>query len=106
MIAIGQIELLAQIYGTIVIPTAVANELASAAPEDVGVRQVPSLAWISIRPVTDRSLVNYLQGDRQLHLGEAEAIALAVELNAERLVIDERLGRREANRLGLTVRSN
>ncbi len=103
MIAIGHIELLAQIYGTIVIPTAVANELASAAPEDVGVRQVPSLAWISIRPVTDRSLVNYLQGDRQLHLGEAEAIALAFELNAERLVIDERLGRREANRLGIPI---
>ena len=50
--------------------------------------------YTAIRPVTDRSLVNYLQGDRQLHLGEAEEIALAVELNAERLVIDERLGRR------------
>lgn len=42
--AIGHIELLAQIYDRTTIPTAVANELASAAPEDLGVREVPNLA--------------------------------------------------------------
>lgn len=101
--AIGHIELLAQIYGRITIPTAVANELAAAAPEDLGVREVPSLAWIEIRPVANQSLVEYLVSDRQIHIGEAEAIALAVELNAARLIIDERLGRREANRLGIPI---
>ncbi len=101
--AIGHIELLAQIYGRITIPTAVANELASAAPEDLGVREVPNLAWIEIRPVANQSLVEHLVSDRQIHIGEAEAIALAVELNADRLIIDERLGRREANRLGIPI---
>lgn len=57
--AIGHIELLAQIYGRITIPTAVANELASAAPEDLGVREVPNLAWIEIRPVANQSLVEH-----------------------------------------------
>ncbi len=38
-----------------------------------------------------------------LDIGEAEAITLAVELNADRLIVDERRGRKEAIRLGLRV---
>lgn len=100
---IGHIELLLQIYEPVTIPTAVANELGRAGPAAVGVAEVPNLAWVEVRPVTNRSLVEHLHGDRQLHLGEAEAIALAVELGAERLLIDERLGRREATRLGVPI---
>jgi len=33
--------------------------------------------------------------------GEAEAIACAIELNAERLLLDERLGRNVSQRLGV-----
>ncbi len=39
----------------------------------------------------------------ELDAGEAEAIALAVERNADLIVLDERIGRRAAQRLGLTV---
>ena len=39
----------------------------------------------------------------ELDAGEAEAIALAVESNANLILLDERLGRRAAHRLGLTV---
>ena len=51
--------------------------------------------------MVDEEFVNSLRAT--LDLGEAEAIALAVELNADRLLIDERLGRVIAVRSGLQV---
>ncbi len=38
-----------------------------------------------------------------LHKGEAEAIALAVDLKADTVIIDEQEGRRLATQTGLTV---
>ena len=39
----------------------------------------------------------------ELDIGEAEAIALAVEVKADLLLLDERLGHKIASRLGLSV---
>jgi len=55
--------------------------------------------WIERRQVANRSLVQALQ--RDLDPGEAEAIALAVEVSADLLLMDERLGRDVARHLGL-----
>ena len=40
---------------------------------------------------------------RDLDQGEAESIALAIELEADLLILDEREGRRSAKRFGLNV---
>jgi uncharacterized protein len=98
---IGQLDLLRQLYGEIIIPTAVFNEITNVGNTDVSAAIVPTLSWIQTQPVSDQAFINTLSVE--LDPGEAEAIALAVELKADRLLIDERLGRAAAMRSALQV---
>lgn len=100
--AIGQLALLNQVYGSIVVPLAVVDEIAKVAAIYTQAALVPSQPWILIQSVTDRTLVQRLQG-KKLDLGESEAIAIALELDAELLIIDEQLGRRIAVSEGLNI---
>lgn len=95
--------LLKEIYKTVVIPQAVADELSNAEGEDPRIIAVLSLDWVEVRPSTNLQLIAELRKDYLLDRGEAEAIALALEINADELLIDERLGRREATRRGLSI---
>jgi len=97
---IGYVNLLQQLYGTVVIPQAVSQEIAAVAPRLAGTVDIQKLDWLEIRQVTDSALVASLQ--LELDQGEAEAIALAIELKADLLLMDERRGRTIAARLGLT----
>ncbi|MEQ9000898.1 MAG: DUF3368 domain-containing protein [Coleofasciculus sp. B1-GNL1-01] len=98
---IAQLDLLRQLYKEVVIPTAVFNEITNVGNTDASASIVPTLSWVKTQSATDQALVNRLR--TELDSGEAEAIALAVELNAERLLMDERLGRAAAMRVGLQV---
>lgn len=64
-----------------------------------GAIEVQSFDWIQTRQVTNRILVEVLQ--HELDIGEAEAIALSLELEADQVLIDERRGRIVAARLNL-----
>ncbi|WP_254449403.1 hypothetical protein [Anabaena sp. UHCC 0253] len=97
--AIGQLTLLQQLYGKVIIPQAVYQEILASGSTDPGTLALQTLDWIQVIPVTNIVLVQTLQ--TILDPGEAEAIALAVELNADRLIIDERKGRNEAIKSGL-----
>ena len=55
--------------------------------------------WIQLSAVANRDLVHLLRQD--LDPGEAEAVAPAVEISADWLVMDERLGRETARHFGL-----
>ena len=100
--AVGQLALLQQVYGSIVIPLAVADEIARVATIYSQAASVPSQPWITIQSVVDGTVVQKLQG-KKLDLGESEAIALALELDAELLIIDEQLGRGIAVNEGLNI---
>ena len=96
--AVNQLNLLQQLYGTIIIPEAVYSELTGT---DIvpGTVEVQTLNWIVTGTVTNRNQVTKLQ--QELDIGEAEAIGLALELNADRLLIDERRGRKIASRFNI-----
>ena len=98
---IGQLDLLRQLYAKIVIPTTVYDEIIHVGNTDASAKVVPTLSWIKTQSATDQELVNRLRVE--LDPGEAEAIALAIELNADRLLMDERLERAAAIRVELQV---
>jgi len=98
---IGRIDLLKEIFGTLVLPDAVWKEVVEAGMQKIGADEVGSALWITRQSVNDQDLVNLLRHD--LGAGEAEAIVLARECSADFLLIDERLGRSAAKSLGLKV---
>jgi predicted nucleic acid-binding protein len=89
--AINHLHLLHQLYGTVLIPEAVYRELTDPNFPVAGATEVQTLDWIKTCAVSDRPLVEALSNE--LDIGEAEAIALAVEISADQMLIDERQGR-------------
>ncbi|MEM6592163.1 MAG: DUF3368 domain-containing protein [Cyanobacteria bacterium P01_C01_bin.73] len=97
--AIQHLHLLHQLYGTVLIPNAVFQELTDPDFPVAGATEVQTCGWIRTCAVNNRTLVDLL--GNELDIGEAEAIALAVEVKAAQVLIDERRGRLIANRLNL-----
>lgn len=101
LVLIGEIEILPQLYGRVIIPNAVLEELsAENAPALVEKWLLTSPEWLEIKSlsgVIETELAELLDD------GESEAIQLAAELGADLLVIDEKLGREIAVRRGLRI---
>ena len=96
---IGRLELLHELYGTITIPEAVRSEIV--ATEQSGAQEVALADWLIIRPIELDVVLKLLL--REVDRGEAEAIGLALKLNADVLLIDERKARHLAAYLELGV---
>jgi len=100
--SIGSLLLLRQKFPQgILIPGAVWREVVHEGGERPGAREVSVANWISVRKVKEERLVQLLRAE--LDEGEAEAIALAYEVNAKLVLLDERDARQVALRLNLKV---
>jgi len=98
LILIDQIAIVETLYGRILIPHAVHEELLSfKAPSSVRAWAKDPPHWLQILSPSAGLRPPVARLDR----GESEAIALAEELNADWLLIDEIAGRGEAARRGL-----
>jgi hypothetical protein len=97
---INRLDLLQSLYAEVLIPPAVQAEVLVGGTSGVGIGDLRQATWIRVTPLQDPRRADLLS---DLDRGEAEVIALAQELNAELVVIDERLARRHAKRLGFTL---
>ena len=96
---VGRLGLLGDLYGELVIADAVFDEIVVQGAGRPGAVEVQQADWIVRRPLRDRARVDLLLAD--LDPGEAETIALAAEVNASVVLIDEKRGRTFAKRLQL-----
>ena len=98
---IGQLPLLREQFGEVVIPRAVLDELRPEEdlPGSEAIRAALEDGWIRPATVENSSLVLALQQD--LDRGEAEAIALVVQTGIGKVLLDERDGRLVAKLMGL-----
>jgi predicted nucleic acid-binding protein len=100
---IGRLAVLRRQFASVMIPEAVAKELARL-PHAAGRRQIDiALAngWLVVRKLANRDLADVLGAS--LDPGESETIALAREIGAGVIVMDESAGRAIAKNLGVGV---
>ena len=95
---VDRLDLLRSLYGTIVIPPGVRRELYRIEGQQA---ELENLDWIRTEYPKNHSLITELL--EELDLGESGAIALAIELKAKYLVIDEYKGRAIAEMKGVRI---
>lgn len=98
---VGVLDLLRQQFGEVVIPTAVVDELKldTDYPGTGEIRAAMTAGWLKQVNLEDDRVARALR--RELDDGEAEAIALALQLKIESILMDERDGRSVAKSMGL-----
>ena len=94
LLHIKQLHLLNKLYGQVFIPSSVAAELNTLTSFGYDTSFLKDHTNYTICQASDTSFVKTLS--EWLDAGEAEAIALAKELKADLLLIDEKLGRQFA----------
>lgn len=98
LILIEEIDLLPQLFGQIIVPQAVLDELQkTGTPEQVKNRIDLRPVWLKAHNATA------IEQTIMLGAGEREAISLAKELNADLVLIDDKKARKLALERGLKV---
>jgi predicted nucleic acid-binding protein len=99
LLKIDKLEILKHLYGEIIIPNAVFQEIEQGINKPY-YRNLKDIHWISIQEIKDKKTLQYFN---DLDAGEAEVLILANEINANLVIIDEILGRRFAKKLSIPL---
>lgn len=99
LLKIGKLHILKDLYGEILIPMEVFKEIEAGKNKEIYTDLI-KIEWIKIEKINnEKSLTYFLDLDK----GEAEAIVLATEKEADLIILDESLGRFHAKHAGLKV---
>ncbi len=99
LLKIGRLSLLRDVFQQVIIPAKVDEEIRAWKKIGADITAFEDADWIEVHTPSDPLLVERLLKD--LDEGEAEAIALAHELKADYLLIDERRGWKLARSMGI-----
>lgn len=100
LIRIGELSLLNHLFNEVIIPPKVYAELLELKRFGIDISTL-NQNWLKVQQPTQSLLLSQLL--QQLDEGEAQAIALAVEIRANLLIVDEMEGRKIALQLHLPI---
>ncbi|MBI4778586.1 DUF3368 domain-containing protein, partial [Candidatus Desantisbacteria bacterium] len=98
---IDKVDLLRELFEEIYIPEAVYDDVVTRGRNRSGTDEVKNANWIKRKSVRNRMMVKLFLAE--LDRGEAEVLVLANEINADKVIIDERKGRNAAELAGLGI---
>ena len=99
----SRLEVLQQLFGQVLIPTAVFDELTSNESFREEAQQIRDCPYIRVVSVSETKAVDVLRRSTGLDLGESEAIVYADDNKAQVLLMDEAKGRQVAKAMGLFI---
>jgi len=97
---LGLLDLLRDLFGQVLVPPAVASEL-RLPPGSLSAVEVGQLPFVQVQ--APHSLAQVQRFLQSLDPGESEALALALEVRAAAILIDEAAGRAMAKQVGLPL---
>lgn len=97
---INLLSLLPKLYGKIIVPQSVVDELEVGLSLGIALPNIHSLTWINIQQARSQQILPLVT---ELGAGEREVLALGLEITDSLLVLDDALGRSYANLLGLQL---
>jgi predicted nucleic acid-binding protein len=83
----GRLKLLREVFSKISIPEEVFYEVVEKGADKPGSKDIKDAAWIEVITIQDKTQVDFLM--ITLEKGEAEVLALAKELGADLILVDE-----------------
>ena len=99
LILIQRFGILQKMFAEIIVPPAVDAEIRALKQFGTNLSEYENANWIKVIEPIDGQKVQTLQ--KNLDDGEAQAIALALEINCDLLLMDERIGTKIARQEGL-----
>lgn len=103
LIKINRLDLLEKLFEEVLIPEAVYRELTTNALFENEPKIVKTSSFLKTSSVQNRKSLQLLQAVSGLDDGESEAIILADELKSDVLIMDEKKGRKVAEKLGIKI---
>ena len=103
LLKINRLDLLKKLFGDVLIPQAVFDELTDDERFRLEADQIREKKFIVVKPVNNPESTNILKRATGLDQGESEAIVLTDELKVDLLLMDEAKGRNVSAQMGLRI---